>query len=389
MNSKKHKLAIIGTVGLPACYGGFETLAEQLVSQLGDELEITVYCSTSGYPSEKRKSTWESARLVWLPLKANGIGGIFYDAISILHALFYANTLLILGVPGAILFPFVKLFTNKRLVVNIDGLEWSRQKWGRFARLFLKYSEQIAVKWADEVVTDNAAIQKYALERYGKHTNLITYGGDQAKPLPLTPEIEEKYPFVLQRYAFTVCRIEPENNIEMLLQAYESSNKIPLVVVGNWYNSDYGKHLKYKYTGNDNILLYDPIYDLNILNRLRANAAIYMHGHSAGGTNPSLVEAMHLGVPIVAFDVIFNRVTTHHRAFYFGTKSELCTILAFLDFDLFGESAKEMHELAKLHYTWASVARNYANLIFERQSQIIPVFDFEIPVALRKKLQLA
>jgi glycosyltransferase involved in cell wall biosynthesis len=390
MNKNKQKLAVIGTVGLPACYGGFETLAEQLVMQLGDEMDITVYCSKQGYVPEQRKSHWQTARLVWLPIKANGIGGIIYDAVSIFHALFYANTLLILGVPGAILLPFAKLFfPKKRIIVNIDGLEWSRQKWGRAAKFFLQYSEKVAVKWADEVVTDNAAIQKYALERYGKHTNLITYGGDQAKSVHLTPEVEEKYPFVLNRYAFTVCRIEPENNIEMLLQAFESADKIPLVVVGNWYNSEYGKHLKYKYTGSNNILLFDPIYDLKILNQLRSNAAIYMHGHSAGGTNPSLVEAMHLGVPIVAFDVIFNRVTTHHRAFYFGDKEELCTVLAFLDFDLFGESAKEMHEIAKQNYTWKSVARKYANLIYERQSQIIPVFDFEIPVPLRRKLQLA
>jgi glycosyltransferase involved in cell wall biosynthesis len=389
MNKKVQKIAIIGTVGLPACYGGFETLAEQLVSQLGNEMDITVYCSTYGYPAEKRKSMWKSAKLVWLPIKANGVGGIIYDAVSILHALFFTNTLLVLGVPGAFLLPLVKIFTNKKVIVNIDGLEWSRQKWGKAAKWFLKYNEKIAVKWADEVVTDNAAIQKYALERYGKHTNLITYGGDQAKSLPLTPEIEEKYPFVLQRYAFTVCRIEPENNIEMLLQAFEASNKIPLVVVGNWYSSEYGKHLKYKYTGNDNILLYDPIYDLNILNRLRANAAIYMHGHSAGGTNPSLVEAMHLGVPIVAYDVIFNRVTTHHSAFYFGSKAELCTVLTFLDFDLFGESAREMHEIAKEHYTWKLISRKYADLIYERQTQITPVFDFEIPVSLRRKLELA
>lgn len=386
---KNSKLAIIGTVGVPGCYGGFETLAEQLVRKLGHEIEITVYCSTHAYAPAKRTRRWNNANLVWLPFKANGAQGILYDIFSILHALWFADTLLVLGVPGAFIFPFVKFFTRKRIVVNIDGLEWSRQKWGWLACNFLRWCEAQAVRWADEVITDNAAIQKYALERYGRRTELITYGGDQARSLPLSPEIVENFPFVTHRYAFTVCRIEPENNIHVLLEAFSKSEKMPLAVVGNWKSSEYGQNLCKKYGNHPNIHLLDPIYDLDVLNRLRSNTALYLHGHSAGGTNPSLAEAMHLGVPIFAFDVIFNRVTTHHQAFYFSTEKELRTLLEFADLNLFEDSARTMQTLAEMHYTWRRIASQYASLVDAKVPEPVPIFDFDIPVSLRQRLQLA
>jgi len=117
------KIAIVGTVGVPANYGGFETLAEHLIEDLGRHHEITVYCSGKKYPKEERQSTYLGAKLIYLPLEANGIQSIFYDSISILHAMFYADVLLILGVAGAWLLPFVRLFSNKKIIVSIDGFE--------------------------------------------------------------------------------------------------------------------------------------------------------------------------------------------------------------------------------------------------------------------------
>jgi glycosyltransferase involved in cell wall biosynthesis len=386
---KKRKLAIIGTVGVPACYGGFETLAEQLVRHLADEFEVTVYNSTKNYAPDQRPKTWKGAKLVWLPIKANGLGGIFYDFCSILHAIFVADALLILGVSGAAIFPAVKFFTNKKIIINIDGLEWARQKWGRAAKWFLRWSESTAVRWADEVITDNAAIQKYALERYGVHSRLITYGGDQAKTMPLSPEILEKHPWTARRYAFSVCRIEPENNIHLLLEAFSKTGKMPIAIVGNWEISDYSRRLYRKYANHHNIKLFSPIFDLKVLNQLRANAAIYMHGHSAGGTNPSLVEAMHLGIPIFAFDAIFNRVTTFHEAFYFSDVKELRILLQCVaDCEFLEFSGKTMLEIAQKNYTWAKITQQYADLMYDKKVENTPVFDFDIPIALRKTLEL-
>ncbi len=173
------KIAIIGTVGVPAIYGGFETLAEYLTKYLGKKYELTVYCSSKSYSNKIIE--YNNARLVYLPLNANGVQSIPYDILSILKALRYADTLLILGVSGCISLPFVKLISRKKIVVNIDGLEWKREKWNKFAKWFLKFSEKLAVKYADAVITDNKVIQNYVLSEYGVKSTLIAYGADHAK----------------------------------------------------------------------------------------------------------------------------------------------------------------------------------------------------------------
>ncbi|MEO0096420.1 MAG: DUF1972 domain-containing protein, partial [candidate division WOR-3 bacterium] len=140
-------IAIIGTVGIPANYGGFETLAENLVTHLSSEFNITVFCSGKAY--DKRLETYKGAKLRYINLSANGPESIFYDIFSIFRSLKFADVLLILGVSGCVSLPFVRLLSRKKIVVNIDGLEWRREKWGRFARWFLKLSEMLAVRYAD------------------------------------------------------------------------------------------------------------------------------------------------------------------------------------------------------------------------------------------------
>lgn len=171
------KIAVIGTAGLPAKYGGFESLSEYLTSYLGTSYDMTVYCSSKLY--QERKKEHNNAQLKYLPLNANGVQSIPYDIISICNALRYANILLILGVSGCIILPFVKLISKKKVIVNIDGLEWKRAKWGKAAKWFLKYSEKLAVKYADTVVSDNKVIQQYVKNTYNIDSALIAYG---AKP---------------------------------------------------------------------------------------------------------------------------------------------------------------------------------------------------------------
>lgn len=159
------RLAIIGSHGLPPRYGGFETFADNLVKSLNSIFDISVYCSSRDY--QHKKPSYNGAKLIYLPLKANGIQSIFYDILSILHALRYADVLLVLGVSGCIIFPFLRIFSNKKILVNIDGLEWSRDKWSRIAKTFLKLSERLAIRYASAVIVDNEEIQRYAMEEYG------------------------------------------------------------------------------------------------------------------------------------------------------------------------------------------------------------------------------
>ena len=369
----KTKVGIIGSVGVPAKYGGFETLAHHLVLKAGKQIDFTVYNSSKTYTKEQQVPTWEGATIKYIPLKANGIQSIFYDIVSIIHALFFCDVLLILGVSGCIFLPIVKLFSNKRIIVNLDGLEWRRAKWNGWIKKFLIFSERMAVRFADQTITDNAALQEYVLAHYGIASTLIEYGADHVSPVSLQVTAFEQYPFLENPYAFKVCRIEPENNIHLALAAFKKLNRLPLVIVGNWSHSDYGRKLRKQYEQLPHIHLLDPIYEPATLNLLRSNCAVYIHGHSAGGTNPSLVEAMYLGLPILSYDAIYNKVTTEYKAAYFHTVEDLhISLLTHSDQQL-QRLGKTMKTIAERRYTWATISNKYVATFSEKIHEETPV----------------
>lgn len=363
--SPNKKIAIIGTVGLPASYGGFETLAEHLVKNLGDTYDLTVYCTKKKYPKEKRPGTYGKAKLVYLGLDANGIQSIPYDTLSIIHSLFYADVLLILGVAGAWILPFVRLFTNKRIIISIDGIEWKRKKWSLPARWYLWWAEKIAVKYSHIDISDNESIQDYTAVRYGSLSRIIEYGANHTLQVSPSQADTEKYPFLKMPYAMKVCRIEPENNVHEVLEAFSQLSRHTLVVIGNWKNSSYGKILREKYSTFPNLILLDPIYDQRTLDVIRGNALLYVHGHSAGGTNPSLVEAMYLGLPVFAFGVSYNRTTTEQKARYFQKAADLKTLVEETSISEIKEIGASMKEIANRRYTWEVIAAKYQFLIEE------------------------
>lgn len=363
---KKVKVAIIGTVGVPANYGGFETLAEHLIDQMAVTHDITVYCSGKAYPKKERKSTYKSAKLKYIPLEANGIQSIIYDTWSIIHSLFKSDVLLVLGVAGAWILPLVRLLTNKKVIISIDGIEWKRDKWNLLAKCYLFWAESLAVRYSHVDISDNEVIQNYTSTRYGTLSRIIEYGADHTIKVPINQESQAKYNFLNHPYAFKVCRIEPENNVHQILEVFaKNATHIPFVIVGNWDKSDYGKKLKNDYSGFEHIHILDPIYDQQKLDVLRANASLYVHGHSAGGTNPSLVEAMYLGLPILAYGVAYNRVTTENKALYFNTPTELKEVLRQIDLTQLKSIGVTMESIAKRRYTWSKVAKKYENLVEE------------------------
>ena len=321
---------------------------------------MTVYCSAKSY--EKKLVVHNGARLKYINLNANGVQSIPYDITSIFKSLTFADTLVVLGVSGCIVLPFVKLISKKKVIVNIDGLEWKREKWGSAAKWFLKYSEKLAVNYADEVVTDNRVIQEYVKSEYRKESTLIAYGADHVTKEKLSREIVSQYPFLSEKYAFKVCRIEPENNIHIILEAFSEFGDLNLVIIGNWENSEYGIKLKEKYLESKNIFLLDPIYDQQVLNQIRSNCYVYMHGHSAGGTNPSLVEAMYLELPIFAYGIQYNSETTQNKAMYFDDKEALLSLLTSIDSESLGRVALDMKSIAVKEYTWGNITQKYSEL---------------------------
>ena len=362
---EKQRIAIIGTVGLPAKYGGFETLADHLVTHLSSKYDFTVYCSKKKYSKEEQIDSYKGAKLEYINLEANGVQSIPYDTISILKALRKNDVLLILGVAGAWILPFVKFFTNKKIIISIDGIEWKRDKWSLFAKLYLWWAEKIAVRYSHIDISDNESIQDYTALRYETLSRVIEYGADHT--LQVTPNQEDyiKYPFMKNDYAVKVCRIEPENNVHVVLEAFKQLPNSNLVLVGNWNNSEYGKNLKEEYSNIPNIHIYDPIYNQREIDLIRGNAALYVHGHSAGGTNPSLVEAMYLELPIIAFNVSYNKTTTENKAIYFSTSEELVAKLKIVSETEMGKLRKEMKAIALRRYTWEKISNQYDLLIKE------------------------
>ncbi len=355
------KIAILGTVGVPGRYGGFETLAENLVryhSSTGQQAVLTVWCSAKD--NAEHPARFENADLRYVGLRANGIQSIPYDVVSLWQAVRSGhNRILLLGVSGALALPLMRLISRARIITNIDGIEWKREKWTGIARLVLRTSEWAAVRFSHEVIADNRAIADYISDTYGSVCHVIAYGGDHALHEGGGATVFEGVP---DTYALGLCRIEPENNVHVILEAMEGL-EIPLVFVGNWNNSEYGRDLKARYIESSNLFLLDPIYDPGALYAVRARASVYLHGHSAGGTNPSLVEMMHFGIPILAHGCAFNRYSTEGKARYFESAAELAEQMRILSPEDAGQIGDNMRELAQRKYTWHQIGKAYFDLL--------------------------
>ncbi|GAW37261.1 glycosyl transferases group 1 [Roseovarius sp. A-2] len=361
---RKPHWSILGTAGVPGRYGGFETLAENLVryhQAHALEARLTVYCSARD--TETRPARYLSAELRHIGLRANGPQSVAYDVVSLIDAIrHHTDTVLLLGVSGALALPIVRVLSRTRIVTNIDGIEWQRAKWRGLARLILRWSERAAVRWSHAVIADNPGIAEHVRARYGRDCHVIAYGGDHAlEAAPITkPGIA-----LPQRYALALCRIEPENNVEMILDAFARHSTGDLVVVGNWDQSPHGRALRARYGARPHIHLIDPVYEPGHLRWIRDGAEVYIHGHSAGGTNPALVEMMHFGIPVLAFDCAFNRNTTDGKALYFGSANALAGTMAALKPPKAARIGRQMREIAAQRYTWARIGRAYVELMHD------------------------
>ncbi|MDE7402992.1 MAG: DUF1972 domain-containing protein [Muribaculaceae bacterium] len=356
-HQQKTRVAIVGSQGIPANYGGFETLVENLVIHASEDVEYTVFCSASEQPS--KRSAYHGAELKYLPVKSHGPSSVLYDVWSMAHALRGFDTVLVLGVSGALFIPVLKLFSKAHIIVNVDGIEYQRDKWNYAARTFLRTSLDVSMRWADIIVADNPGVKEFLRQRYGIDAHLIAYGGNQALR-ETTPEYDKS---ILERigvygrdYNLAICRIEPENHCRLILETHRDLNR-ELVIVGNWQHSRYSRELFEEFSDIPTIKLVNFIYNLDELHTLRSNASCYVHGHGAGGTNPSLVEAMHFGNPILAYDVIYNRETTGGMAGFFNDKSSLRQLLKKVP-----ANGEALRDYARANYNWSSIAAAYEAL---------------------------
>lgn len=360
------KIAILGTRGIPNNYGGFEQNAENLSvwwKRLGHD--VTVY-----NPDEHfyKKNEWKGVKIKHIFSKESklGIWGVFiYDYLCLNDAVKQEYDIILnLGYVPSALFFNLKKKTKAKFITNMDGLEWKRSKWNSIFKKFIKYCEKKAVKLSDYLIADNPAIKEYYIKNYKiKNISFIPYSAE----LFNNPDTKFLKEFDIKPYSYyiLVARLEPENNIETILDGYVmSGSKEPFIVVGRLRNK-YAKYLFNKFKNNKNIKFVGGIYDYNRLSTLRWYAKFYFHGHSVGGTNPSLLEAMASNAYIVAHDNPFNRNVLGEEGFYFKNKEDIANLIKNYTNEYRQKFIEKNRQKIKEIYNWEKVSKAYLNIFKE------------------------
>ena len=357
------KIGIIGTRGIPNRYGGFEQFAEYaapILVQKGHE--VTVY-NSSLHPY--KEANWHGVQIVsrFDPEDKIGTAGQFiYDLNCILHARKQNfDIILQLGYTSSSIWSF--LFPkNTKVVTNMDGLEWKRSKYSKPVQSFLKYAERLAAKNSTALIADSPGIAQYLKEKYKRESYDVAYGAELFKD----GDVEYIKAFNIEPYKYymLVARAEPENNIETIIKGYlQSKASFPMLVIGN-YTNGYGNYLQKKYK-SENLRFTGGVYNINLLNQLRFHSLLYFHGHSVGGTNPSLLEAMASGALIAAHKNVFNENVTQDEAFYFSTETEVTSIInKVTDKSVYKAWLEKNFEKINSKYKWSVIANKLEECFF-------------------------
>lgn len=361
-NSGSMKIALVGTRGVPARYGGFETCVEEVgqrLAALGHE--VVVYCRTA---------------------KADQPGPTHYLGMQLIHhsapARKSIETLVHTGkatghilrhrVDAAILFnaanaPWLPVLKAAQIPVatHVDGLEWQRARWGTIGRKYYRAAESLAVRLSDALIADAEGIQDYYTEEFNVETTLLAYGApilekggsSRIATLGLAPKA----------YHLVVARFLPENHVHLIVEGYTRSNaRLPLIVVGSHpYAEEYTAKLHAMGDGRVNFV--GGVWDQALLDELYANALVYWHGHSVGGTNPSLLRAMGAGAATNAFDVSFNREVLGGAGEYFATASDIPGMVAKAEANVASVVARGSESVARARrYDWDDIALGYESM---------------------------
>lgn len=303
MLKRSGKVAVIGSDGIPNRYGGFETLAFELHSRSEDFVIIS-----SSY--KRKRDSRINSRNIYLPFPSNGWSNTIYDSVSLIIALLRYKNILVLGSTLSPVLIIASFFSS--ITLNIGGIDWKRRKWGRLVSLFLRLAESYSILFSKNLICDNKFIGKYIESEYKRPSSFIPYG----IPSDIKQSLEQ------QDYFLSILRIQQDNNVDLVLDAFSNGTR-RLVIVGNWEVSNYSKKLRERYQHNKNIEMRDAVYDPRIIENLRSNCFAYVHPHSAGGTNPSLVEMLPFNKPILAYSNGFNEETLLGEGYFWSNSEEL------------------------------------------------------------------
>lgn len=370
------KIAIIGSRGIPAKYGGFETFVDEISKRLvAKGYEIHVSCEGGITPKIRE---YYGVYLFYFPLKpfCRVIYETIYDIYCLIKSSYMCDYIYMLGYGAGFSFFIPKLF-RKKLFVNVDGIEWRRDKYNKIEKLILYLNEIFAVHLADVIIADSIEIKKYIESKHGKSAVYISYGVEQphielwdSSKLKQISSANNLTSLERNSYYLVVARLEPENNIHTMIEGFLLSNTTKrLVIVGNFLNQKYELSIKKIITelnGHDRIILTKGIYKKDLLNMLRQNCFAYIHGHSAGGTNPSLLEAMVMKNIIIAHDNEFNREVGSNTILSFRDKFDLKTCIENIEDNpsIYLRLKSNAYQRVLTCYSWEDIAQEY-NALFK------------------------
>jgi glycosyltransferase involved in cell wall biosynthesis len=359
------KIAFVGTRGIPAQYGGFETAIEAIAPRLvARGHQVTVYCRTTN--GAAKPSRHEGVELVWLPaLRLRVAETLSHCLLSAIHLLIRrreVEAIILMNAANSPILPALRLAAPT--AIHVDGLEWQRAKWGRLGRRYYRVVERLAAMSSAPLIADAQGIADYYHESFERTTVVIPYGaspprvcdGTKVRAAGLEPK----------QYHLVVARFEPENHVREICAAYAASRcEMPLVVVGSApYNHRYTAEVKQIARADDRIRLLGGVWDQGLLDDLYSNCWQYIHGHSVGGTNPSLLRAMAAGAPVAAYDVVFNREVLGHGRRVWATVEQLTDLLDNSDGIYLAEESVGVRQRVRTAYCWDDVASRYEALAF-------------------------
>lgn len=357
-------LLILGTRGIPASHGGFETFAEGFaLDMVRRGWKVAVYCQAEG-EGEVAETEWNGVRLIHVPVnRGDALGTIQFDLRSVLHACRQDGVVLTLGYNTA-LFSVLHRLARQVNVMNMDGIEWQRDKWSPLQRTWLFCNEWLGARLASHLVADHPAIRDHLC----RHTaaskiTVIPYGTEVVTEAP--EEHIRTLGLAPGEYALVIARPEPENSILEIVRSYASvAPSVPLVVLGHYSPAVRDYHREVLACANEHVRFLGAIYDKAVVKSLRFHARVYIHGPKVGGTNPSLIEAMATGRPVIAHDNRFNRWVLGEGGMYFSDDDSLHEALRqSLDQRIPARQVQQIAERQRVTFSPSAVHDAYEQLL--------------------------
>lgn len=327
-------LNILGTRGIPAGHGGFETFAEQLAVYLHARgWTVTVYCQVDEKTENlvAREDTWNGIQRVNISAGSGGVGTMLFDLRCVFDVLRRPGVDLVLGYNTA-LFNVLQRVAGRRVVMNMDGIEWKRAKWSLPAKIWFYVNEVIGSNSSSTSIADHPEIAKHLAERSFRGSTMIPYGAPVIDDAPA--DLIASRGVEADRYLVSIARIEPENSILEMVQAFSDRPRgLKMLILGKLDDAN-PYHRAVKEAAGAGVTFAGAIYDQSIVKALRFHARAYMHGHQVGGTNPSLVESLGAGNAVIAHDNRFNRWTAGAGQLYFSSVEQCSVAITRIETDM-------------------------------------------------------